>query len=141
MGNREELIMNCRLAQQVICDCEDIDRELAELQSEIEVVTELSRKAIYENSRTAVNQEEFNLRNNSYIERNKIATERVATLQTLRRKRQGKFQVLERFIQDVESSAQAITEFDEGLWTAAVDNVTVEVDGRLVFQFKDGSEI
>lgn len=47
---REELIPNCRLAQSVLCDCSDLDAELDELHREIEVVAELSQKAIYENS-------------------------------------------------------------------------------------------
>ena len=47
---REELIANCRLAQETICDCSDIDVELNELHREMEVVAELSRKAIYENA-------------------------------------------------------------------------------------------
>jgi DNA invertase Pin-like site-specific DNA recombinase len=42
-----------------------IDAELAELRREIEVVAELSRKAIYENARTAQRQTDFNERNKS----------------------------------------------------------------------------
>jgi len=34
-----------------------------------------------------------------------------------------------------------LTEFDEKLWTAAVDWVTVMLDDRLVFRFKDGTEM
>jgi len=49
------------------------------------VVTELSKKAIYENARVVVSQDEFNERNNSYLERHRKATERVAELEGLRR--------------------------------------------------------
>jgi len=34
-----------------------------------------------------------------------------------------------------------LTEFDEKLWTAAIDRVTVMLDDRFVFRFKDGSEV
>jgi len=47
---RDELIDNCRLAQEVLCDCTGIDAELENLHREIEVITELSRKAISENA-------------------------------------------------------------------------------------------
>ena len=53
MGNRSGLIEDCRLAQGILCDTAEIDSEVAELQSEIDVVTELSRKAILENARTS----------------------------------------------------------------------------------------
>ena len=35
----------------------------------------------------------------------------------------------------------AITEFSEDLWLKAIDHVTICRDGRMVFLFKDGSEI
>ena len=34
-----------------------------------------------------------------------------------------------------------ITEFSETLWFRAVDQVTVCTDGKMIFAFKDGSEI
>ena len=34
-----------------------------------------------------------------------------------------------------------ITEFSEDLWLKAIDHVTICRDGRIVFLFKDGSEI
>lgn len=75
MNDREGLIEDCRLAQNVLCNTTVIDTELAELFREIEVVTELSRKAIYENARTAVNQAEWAERNNAYLDRHRKATE------------------------------------------------------------------
>ncbi|MBS3985591.1 MAG: hypothetical protein KGZ66_08285 [Selenomonadales bacterium] len=141
MSDREELLANCRLAQSLLCDCSEIDAELVELGQEIEVVAELARKAIYESARSVVNQDEFNERNNSYLERHRKATERVAELEGLRRERQTKFLVLEGFIQGIERRPLVLEEFDEKLWTVAVETVRVMPDGRLMFSFKDGTEI
>lgn len=80
MGGREELIANCRLAKETLCDCSELDAELEELQREIEVVTELSKKAIYENASMAVNQDEWSKCNNSYLERHQKATGRLAAV-------------------------------------------------------------
>jgi hypothetical protein len=77
MENRDGLIEDCRLAQFTLCDTTATDAELADLRSEIEVVAELSRKAIYENARTAQSQTDFNERNNGYLERHRQATARV----------------------------------------------------------------
>lgn len=84
MSDREELLANCRLAQSYLCDCSEIDAELAELGQEIAVVTELAKKAVYENARVVVSKDEFNERNNSYLERHHNATERVTELERLR---------------------------------------------------------
>lgn len=51
MGAREDLIADCSLAKNTLCDYSAIDAEITELQREIEVVVELSRKAIYEIAR------------------------------------------------------------------------------------------
>lgn len=78
---RDELVANCRLAQEVLCDCANIDAEINELHREIEVVAELSRKAIYKNAHTPINQAEWYERNNGYLERHRKVSERVTELQ------------------------------------------------------------
>lgn len=140
MGGWDELLANCRLAQSVLCDCTEIDAELEELRREIEVVSELTRKSIYENARFAVNQDEFNERYQGYIERHRIATEQVAELEALHIKRCEKHKTLESFIRDI-GTRPFIEEFDEKLWLAIVDQATVLNDGRLVFTFKDGTRV
>jgi DNA invertase Pin-like site-specific DNA recombinase len=138
---REELIANCRLSQSILCDCTEIDAELEELRREIEVVFELSKKAIYENARVATNQDEWSERNNSYLERHNKTMERVAELEKLKCERQNKFLMLENFIKGIESRPLILEEFDNKLWTVAVEKVKVMLDGRLVFVFKEGTEV
>lgn len=141
VGKRDELLSNCRLVQQVLCDQSAIDAEIAELHREIEIVSELTSRAIYENARVAVSQEEFSDRHTGYIERYRKATERLAELDEERRERHNKMLLLEAFIKDIETRPLVVDEFDEKLWLAAVNKVTVLADGRLLFSFKDGTEI
>jgi len=137
---REELIANCILVQNKLCDCSAIETEIDELHREIEVVAELSRKAIYENAHNAIDQDDWNERNIGYLERHRKAMERLTELETLLRERQFKNRVIERFIQEIETGITAIEEFDERLWMAAIDRVNVMPDGKLVYCFKDGTE-
>ena len=141
MGDREELISNCRLSQNILCDCSEIDAELEELRREIEVVTELSKKAIYENARIAVSQDEWSKRNNSYLERHCKATKRVAELEDKKREKQNKNHTLENFTRNLGSCEVTLDEFDERLWMVAIDKVTVMPDGKLEFSFKDNTVI
>ncbi|MCL2508106.1 MAG: recombinase family protein [Oscillospiraceae bacterium] len=140
-GNKETLIADCKDAKTLICDCKAINKEIAELEREAEVAAELSRKAIYENARTAQNQEEFNERNNGYLNRQRATMERIESLEVEKRRRQHKGRILETFIRNLEKSPEALTEFDEKLWTVSVDRVTVTTDGRLIFRFLDGTEV
>jgi len=139
-ANREALISDCRDARAVLCDCTAIDAELRELGREVDVVTELSRKAIFENARTAMDQREFLVRNDALLERHRVATERMTALEEAKRQRQNKARSLGNFIKKLESSPQVVTAFDESLWLAAVEQVTVTLDGELVFHWKDGTE-
>ena len=141
MHNRDELIEDCRLAQNVLCDTTAIDTELAELFREIEVVTELSRKAIYENARSAVDQKEWTERNNAYLGRHRKAKERGDELESAKRERFGKGKIIEGFIKDIENRPLAIDGFDEKQWLAVIDQVTVNQDGAMTFRFKNGSEV
>jgi len=140
-NNRDALIEDCRFAQSTLCDTAEIDSELTELKNEIEVVSQLSRKAIYENARTAVNQAEWNERNDSYQQRHRLATERVNELEYEKRERLGKAKIIEGFIRDIEKRPLAVTEFDDKLWLAVIDRVTVKSDGALVFRFRTGAEV
>ena len=140
-ANRDQLIADCRAAKAVHCDCAAIDAEMAELSREIEVVTDLSRKAIHEIARNAADQEGLNERNNGYLERHCKATERKAALEAAKRQRKSRARILETYLSSIASSPLMLTEFDEKLWTAAIDRVTVMLDDRFVFRFKDGTEV
>ncbi len=127
-------------AQEALCDWSDIDTELDELQREIEVVVELSRKVIYENAHTVIDQDEWYERNNSYLERHRKAPERVSELESLKRERQSKSLMIEGFVQNLEGQQEALEEFDDRLWIVAIETVTVQQDGKLYFVFKDGTK-
>lgn len=140
-GNRNELIENCHMVQSTLCDTKAIDTELADLRREIEVVAKLSRKAIYENARTAQNQTYFNERNNSYPERHSQATARVDELETAKRERLSKSKTLDIFIRDIGKRPQALIDWDEALWLAVVGKVTVSTGGAITFTFRNGAKI
>jgi len=140
-ANREELIADCRAAKAVLCDCAAINAELTELGREIEVVTDLSRKAIHEIARNAADQEGLNARNNGYLERHRAATERKVALEAAKGQRKSRARIFEAFIRNIAASPQVLTEFDEKLWTAAIERMTVMLGDKLVFRFRDGTEV
>lgn len=139
IASREELIANCRLSQETLCNCSSIDAKLDELHREIEVVSNLSKKAIYENSHIAINQDEWTKRNNDYQERYNKATDCIFKLEKLKQEKQSKHLVLETFIRNLESHKDILSEFDESLWTATIEKVTTIKNSKLAFEFKDGT--
>ena len=69
MRNRFGIIEDCRLAQYFLFNTMTIDVDLTELINEIEIVTELSRKAIFETAYKAFNQTEWAGGNDYYLDR------------------------------------------------------------------------
>jgi DNA invertase Pin-like site-specific DNA recombinase len=141
LDGRDELLSDCRMARDLLTDTKIIDAELATLHQEIEVACELSRKAIAENARAALDQDEFAKRYDALVARHDKATARATELETMKRKRQSKHRALSAYIREIESRDTAIDEFDERLWAAAVESVTVGTDGGMTFRFKDCTEI
>nr|DAH37337.1 MAG TPA: integrase [Caudoviricetes sp.] len=139
--SKEPYIAACVTAKSVLTDTSSIDAEMAELLREMEVVAELTRKCIEENSSVAQDQSEYTARYNGYVDRYERAKARYDSLAVERREKQEKAKAIDRFIHTVESREGLLSEFDPCLWLATVENVTVMSDGKMRFHFFDGTEI
>ncbi len=62
-GGKDKLTTACKKAKNLLGDSKAITTEISELEREVDVVTELSRKAIFKNARTAQDLIEFKERN------------------------------------------------------------------------------
>jgi len=96
----------------------------------------LSRQAIYDNAHKAQDQNEFNELTDGYLEQHRILTERITELEDVKHDRRSRAVVIDGFIRELRTRPLVIDEFDERLWMAAVERVTVGVDGEMVFGFK-----
>jgi site-specific DNA recombinase len=139
LDDRKDLLEDCRLAQATLCDTEAIDAELARLRQELEVVAELSRKEIHRKAHSLENPEESV--SQGYLERYRLAKELMETLEKERLKRTAKSKTIGRFIRSIRGTSVLLTQFDETLWLAIIDSVTVTKAGGMVFRFKNGSDI
>ena len=139
--SKEPYLSACRAAKQVLTDTSAIDAEMTELIREMEVITELTKKCIEENSSSAQDQKEYTARYNGYVERYDKAKERYKTLAIQREERQEKAKAIDRFIQTVESRQGLLKEFDPHLWLITVEYVTIMNDGTMTFRFFDGTEV
>ena len=139
--NRDEILENCRMMQNLLTDCTEIDEKQQAVLQEMEVVSELTRKYIMENSQTAQNQDEYNAHYNALVERYEKLQKKSFSLQKQKEERLAKRDLIGGFILELAKCKELLTGFDEKLWVAAADKVTVFEDGILVFSFKDGTEI
>ena len=81
LEDRERYLAACRAATSILTDTSGIDAELDRLLSEMEVVSELTRKCVMENSTTVQDQAAFTKRYNGYVEQYEKAKARYDDLQ------------------------------------------------------------
>ena len=140
IDSKDGILEDCRLMQATLTDCTGIDTEIESLLEEIEVVTELTKRCIAENSQTAQNQEEYTARYNGFVERYEKAKAQLEQLRTTKAEREAQAEAIGAFMFEVQE-LDALTEFDEKLWLTIIDTVTVHTDGRMTFRFQGGTEI
>ena len=137
MENRSGLIEDCRFVQVTLCDTSTIDAEITTLRREMDVISALARKEIAHTAKVAGNQD----CGNGHLERYRQINEQIALLETDKTKRLAKAKALERFVREVESRPLVLEAFDEKLWLAVVDQVTVGLDCEMVFRFNNDIDI
>ena len=140
LDSKDNILEDCRLMQATLTDCTGIDTEIESLLEEINVVTELTKRCIAENSQTAQNQEEYAARYNGFVERYEKATAQLKQLRTTKGARVAQAEAIGAFMFEVQE-LDALTDFDDKLWLTVIDTVTVHTDGRMTFKFQGGTEI
>ena len=129
------------MMQDIMTDCSEIEEKQKSIFQEMEIVAELTRKYIMENSQTAQNQDEYNAHYNTLVERyEKLKTKSLA-LQKQKEERLSKRDLISGFMLELSKCDELMTDFDEKLWVAIINKVTVFQDDRLIFEFNDGTKI
>jgi len=142
MTDRERLLDDCNtMRETLLATAEELDRESKALTEEMDTVSVLTQKLIAENASTAMSQDEYNRKYDGFAERYDKAEKRRDALK--RRKVTLAFEVdmIECFMTEIRLMPELPTGFNESHWNALIDHVTVYADDRMVFTFKNGSEI
>lgn len=124
-----------------LCDKADLIKQKESLDEEINVTVEMTQNIVAENARVAQNQDEYNKRYNSLVERyNKLKEEYDAVCNTISDK-DAKYEQIGRFIKVLKGQEELITEFEESLWSSFADKIVVKGKEEVTVVFKDRTEI
>ena len=141
IADREALLEDGRLIRHELMDTATIDTGCEELLQEMDVVAGLIQKWINENAVNAIDQDEYISRYNSLVERHEKAQNRYDTLQKKRDRRLIQADIMSGFLFAITELDTLQLQFNPALWHTTIDHVTVYADERLVFHFKNGSEV
>ena len=138
---KEEILENLQLIRTTLCDKEDLIKQKESLGEEIAVTVEMTQNIVAENARVAQNQDEYNKRYNSLVERYEKLKKEYDSACTAISEKDAKYEQMGRFITVLKAQTELITEFDEALWSSLVEKIVVKSKDDVMVVFKDGTEI
>lgn len=138
---KQEIIDNCEMISATLTDCTYIDGEIAKINEELEVLTELVNKCVQENASISQDQSGYIVKYNGYVSRYEILTDKMSMLQNEKTLKQGRAEAFSDFIQAFEKQNTQLRNFDDMLWILTIDKVKIMADKSMIFIFKNGTEI
>jgi len=131
---------DCETIIAALTDTEKLEKQAAELNGEIEVLVELMRKMVEENARTTQNQKTYNKKYGELVTRYEAASAKLNSINNEKMLRSAKGEKMRRFFSDLADVDGTIAEYDENLWFATVEQVTVS-ETTAAFTFRDSTVI
>lgn len=141
VGSRDGVIFDCELMREVLSDCTEINQSIEMLTEEIAVVAEMVKACIKENASEVQSQEEYTKKYNALVNRYKKATAKLEELSSEQKRKQDRDKELQFFIDSIKTQPLILEVWDEKLWVALLEKATIFHDGRMVFRFRNGTEI
>ena len=140
-SEKDEIIENTKTMMDIVCNTDDLDKELGDKVAELNIIVEQMPTAIAENSRMALDQNEYERRYADLAERyNTIKSEYDKISEQIESKKAQR-ELFKVFIRALEKQGALVEEFDEGLWSSLVQEVVVNVKDDIRFIFRNGFEI
>ena len=121
-------------------DTRSLERELSELEAEINIAAELIEECIKENAHVALDQADYQKRYDALVARFDKAKARHAEVTDLITEHTARKHQIETYLQELRDR-EPLTEFRETDWLAMVDYTTVHSRDDIRVTFKDGMEI
>lgn len=140
ISEKKEIIANAEIIRKTLCTVDGLLAEKERLEDEILVLVEMTQNLIAENSRVAQNQEEYQKRYDSLVQRYEAAKKKHNELIEKIEQKTACSEKIRQFIKTLKEQDGIITEFDNALWSSMAEYVTIGKEYRSV-TFKDGTEI
>jgi len=139
--DKERYIAAIEEALPLITDVSNMETEATRLAEERDVVTELIRKCVEENARTAQDQAIYRKKYDGLVIRYEAVQQRLVVIATEHQERAARRERTSRFFDILRKAQGLLTEFDEGLWCATVERVDVHTASKMTVTFRDGGKV
>ena len=140
-SEREEILANTKVMMEMVCETDSLDRYLQDSIAELNIISEQMQIAIAENSRGALNQDEYEKHYAELTARYEKAKAGYDDIAEQIESKKAKRELFKGFIRTLEKQDGLTCEFDAGIWSSLVQEVIVKAKDDIRFIFKNGFEV
>ena len=140
-SEREEILANTKVMMEMVCETYSLDRDLQDSIAELNIISEQMQIAIAENSRVALDQDEYEKRYAELTLRYERAKAKYDDIAEQIESKKAKRELFKGFIRTLEKQDGITYEFDAGIWSSLVQKVIVKSKDDIRFIFKNGFEV
>ncbi|MEG2623903.1 MAG: recombinase family protein [Clostridia bacterium] len=139
LRQKADIMDACREMVAMLCDTSTLKAERDKSQNSCNELLRAMQDMVRENARTAQNQVVYDEKYGALTERYRKATDNLNEINGQLLECKARTDRLNAYM-DVLQERTLVTAFDEGLWNATVETLTVKNDGTFIFHWRDGSE-
>lgn len=126
---------------EMVCETDSLDRDLQDSITELNIISEQMQIAIAENSRVALDQDEYEKRYAELTARYERSKAKYDDIAEQIESKKAKRELFKGFIRTLEKQDGLTCEFDAGIWSSLVQEVVVKAKDDIRFIFKNGFEV
>lgn len=139
--DKARVISDCEKIIEKLCDMSSIENKELKLKAEQNVLYNSMKDLIDQNSKMQLNQEKYNKQYENFKNQYEKNAEKLNKLENTKLEWKVKKQQTLQFLEKIKNQDNLITDFDEQMWYSLVEKVTVNRDGSLKFELKNGQII
>ena len=124
-----------------VVEINNIKMERLSLNNEIEIINELVRQLVNQNTRVLQSQEEYHQKYNDLVERYNKTKEKLDEALDERTYKLGQSTKLKLFIKELESAELLLNEWNDEVWMLMIEKAIVHKDKSITFHFYNGKEV
>ena len=140
-SERDEILANTKVMMEIVCETDSLDRDLQDSITELNIISEQMQIAIAENSRVALDQDEYEKRYAELTARYEKAKAKYDDIAEQIESKKAKRELFKGFIRTLEKQDGLMEDFDAGIWSSLVQEVIVKTKDDIRFIFKNGFEV
>ena len=141
LGDKNYYVAQFEEMLTLLTDTPALEVKLAEAQDVYDAAVGRMRRYVKENTRQVLNQEEYERLFKKMDTECKAEEKSVTGIKNEISEQGIRKEKIRRYLEELRQAGDIVAEFDEGLWQATVESVTVYSDKSLIFIFRDSTEV